>query len=154
VVELLTLLAASYDHVVIDTPNRMSARLLAALDLSDHHVLVTAPSYPALKSLRVVLDVLDVVRRPGNARSIVLNHADAAGALLDAEIESLLRAPVEVHLPSSADVLGSINNRVPIASSDPDHPTVVALRAFAETRLSLPREPATIPSARTFGRRP
>jgi len=79
--DLLERLRHRYDYVVIDTPSQFSEHVLAALDASHHHVLLTTPEVPALKNLRLTLDMLDLLSYSRDARSIVFNRSDAHGGL-------------------------------------------------------------------------
>jgi pilus assembly protein CpaE len=133
--ELLASLRSSYDFVVVDTPKRMSSRVQAALDISNHHLLLCTPAAPALRSLRRTIDILDLLCIPQAQRSVVLNHADTPGALSNAVVTGLVRSAVAGCLPDSPDVMVSINQRTPLAVGDPAHPYVQAVRDFAMTRL-------------------
>jgi pilus assembly protein CpaE len=135
--ELLAALRSRYDYVVVDTPSLLSSRVLAALDSSDHHVLLTNLEFPALERVRLTMDVLDQIRHRGVATSIVLNRADADGTLTDTEIDNIVRSPIAARLPHSPAVGASINQREPLAISDADHPVVAAVRAFAVSHLGL-----------------
>ena len=73
--ELLTVLRGMFDYVVVDTPAQFSEHVLTAMDASAHHVLLTTPDVPALKNLRVTLDMLDMLSYPQQIRSIVLNRS-------------------------------------------------------------------------------
>src|SRR5262252_9797736 len=75
--ELLTVLRSIFDYVVVDTPAQFSEHVLIAMDSSDHHVLLTTPDVPALKNLRVTLDMLDLLSYPRDIRSVVANRADS-----------------------------------------------------------------------------
>ena len=66
-----------FDYVVVDTPAQFSEHVLTAMDVSAHHVLLTTPDVPALKNLRVTLDMLDLLSYPREIRSIVLNRSDS-----------------------------------------------------------------------------
>lgn len=134
--ELLAALQSQYDYVVIDTPAEMSSRVLAAVDSSEHHVVLTTPEIPSVFKGRLALDMLDLLADHATARAVVINGADAEGSLGQAEIERVLRTPVAAFLPSSARVGMSINERVPLASSHPEHPFIQAIREFAMTRLT------------------
>lgn len=133
--ELLTLLRSRYDYVVVDTPQRLSAPVQAAVDVSTHHVLVGTPASPALHSLRRMVDILDLLCIPQARRSVVLNHADTPRTLSDEVVSGIVRTAVAGRLPDSPEVLASINQRLPLALSTPAHPYVRALRAFAATQL-------------------
>jgi pilus assembly protein CpaE len=148
--ELLVALRSRYDYVVIDTPGLLSSRVLAALDTSDHHVLLTTVEFPALKRARLTVDMLTLLAQRGPATSIVLNRADAEGTLSDAQIDEIVRSPIAARLPFSPAVGISINKQAPLAVSDPDHPVVVAIRDFAVTHLAMPRRTALTPPASAY----
>lgn len=133
---LLDRLRDVYDYVVVDTPSRFSEHVLAALDLSDHHVLVTNPEIPALKSLRLTLDMMDLLGYPHDRRTIVYNKADPSAGLADSEVASVLHAPIATDVPASRDVPASINAGVPLMESRPDHQVSAAIRAFATGYLA------------------
>ena len=133
--ELLTVLPTIYDDVVVDTPARFSTHVLAALDLSHHHVLLATPEHPTLNALRRTLDSLNLLAYQRRSRSIIINRSDARAGLDDAGVEQVLRCPVDVHVPASHDVPASINVGVPLAASDPDHPVSQAVRRFVEECL-------------------
>ena len=61
VARLLSLFAEQYDYVVIDTPPAFTEHVLAAFDASDGYVLLATLDIPALKNLRLTLDMLDLL---------------------------------------------------------------------------------------------
>lgn len=138
---LLTVLPAMYDYIVIDTPTGVPTHVLAAIDHAHHHVLITLPDVPALKSLRLLLDVLDVVSQRHVLRSIVVNCTDPHIALTAAQVEELVRSPIAGRVPFSWDVPASINDGVPILTGQLDHPVGTAIRDFAQTRIGAGAEP-------------
>jgi pilus assembly protein CpaE len=133
--DLLLLLRTRYAYVVIDTPSQFSPHVLAALDASDYHVLLTNPEIPSLKNLRLTLDMLDLLHYPRERRSIVFNRADSAAGLSAAEVEKTINSPIAIQVPASRDVPASINSGVPIVQAKPDHPVSAAIRRFAIERL-------------------
>ena len=146
--ELLTALQARYDFVVIDTPTRMSSLVQAAIDVSDHHVIVTTPQFPAMRSLRRTLDILDLLGTRNTRRTIVLNHADAVGGLSETQVSRFVRAKVAGRIPTSRDAFSSINAHTPLAVSDPQHAVVDAISDFAKAHLMPTYDTSLIPSAR------
>lgn len=129
--ELLALLPALYDYVVIDAPEQFSCHVLAALDSSHHQVLLSTPERPALKSLRRTLDIFDLLAYDPRLRSIVINQADTRLGLTGEEIVRMTRSPIAAQVPYIWDVPASINGGVPLAASNPDHPVSQAIRDFA-----------------------
>jgi pilus assembly protein CpaE len=135
IVELLAVLPSIYDYIVVDTPAQIAGVVLAALDCSDHLVLVTTPVLRDLKNVRQTLDTLDLLAYDRNARSIVVNRSDASIDLGTKDIENVLKAPISGRIPPSFDVPASINDGVPLVSAQPDHPFSSAVREFAEARI-------------------
>lgn len=149
--ELLTVLRGMFDYVVVDTPAQFSEHVLTAMDNSAHHVLLTTPDVPALKNLRVTLDMLDLLSYPRNIRSVVVNRADSKVGLSSEDVERVVRCPIAAHVPSSRAVPISINNGTPITVATPGHPVSQAIIAFARQRLVVAA--AKEPAPRRLGRR-
>jgi Flp pilus assembly CpaE family ATPase len=146
--ELLAVLRTMFDYVVVDTPPHLSEHVLTALDASAHHVLLTTPDVPALKNLRVVLDVLDMLSYPPEIRSVVLNRAESKLRLSKEDVERVIRAPVVAQIPASRAVSISVNKGTPITLASPGHAVSKAITAFARQRLL----PAPAPRGGRFGR--
>jgi Flp pilus assembly CpaE family ATPase len=132
--ELLAVLRRMFDYVVVDTPPQINEHVLTALDASAHHVLLTTPDVPALKNLRVVLDVLDMLSYPAEIRSLVLNRADAKLLSLE-DVERVLGSPITAQIPASRAVPISINNGIPITVGSPGHAVSQAITKLAQERL-------------------
>ncbi len=140
--ELLRVLRGMFDYVVVDTPAQFNEHVLAALDASHLHVLLTTPDVAALKNLRLSLDMLDLLSYDRGSRAVLLNRADAKVGLSIADIERVVRSPLAERVPSSRDVPASINRGVPLAAESPKHPVSMAVRRFAERCVSTAPAPA------------
>jgi Flp pilus assembly CpaE family ATPase len=152
--ELLSVLRGMFDYVVVDTPPQLSEHVLTALDASAHHVLIATPDLPALKNLRLTLDILDVLSYPREIRTVVLNRSDSKVGLTSQDAENAARCPIAGHIPSSRAVPISINDGVPITLADPGHQVSQAITRFAEQWLLPPPEPARRGLFRSRERRP
>jgi pilus assembly protein CpaE len=133
---LLNALSKQYDYVVVDTPSQLSEHVLAALDVSDYHVLITTPELPSLKNLRLSLDTLEMLGYSRESRSVVLNRADSNVGLSVAEVERVAKTAVAARVPSSADVPTSINRGTPLAAAQPDHRVSLAIRRLAAEKFA------------------
>jgi pilus assembly protein CpaE len=133
---LLNALSKLYDYVVVDTPSQLSEHVLAALDVSDYHVLITTPELPSLKNLRLSLDTLDMLGYSRDSRAVVLNRSDSNVGLSVAEVERVAKTPLAVRVPSSADVPTSINRGTPLAAAQPDHRVSLAIRRLAAEKFA------------------
>jgi Flp pilus assembly CpaE family ATPase len=150
--ELLAVLRGMYDFVVVDTPAQFSEHVLTAMDISSQLVLLTTPDVPALKNLRVTLDMLDLLSYPRQIRSIVVNRADSKVGISLEHVERVVRSPISAHIPSSRAVPISINRGVPITLESPSHPVSQAIAKFAQQRL-LGAPPVRRSVGRTRGKR-
>jgi pilus assembly protein CpaE len=139
--ELLTVLRTMFDYVIVDSAAYLNEYVLTAMDLSAHHVLLTTPDIPAVKNLRVTLDMLDLLRYPQAIRSVVVNGANAKSGLSTEDIERALRCPIAAQVPWSDAVRTCVNNGTPITVAHPSHPVSQAFTALARERL--PGLPAT-----------
>ncbi|RDI30776.1 AAA family ATPase [Lentzea flaviverrucosa] len=148
--ELLDVLPRMFDFVVVDTPSAFSEHVLAAMDASHHHVLLTTPDVPALKNLRVTLDMLDLLSYAHDIRSVVLNRSDAKVGLSMDDIDRVVRSEIRAHVPSSRDVPISVNKGNPIVLDLPRHPVSEAISRFAREHVLAEPVAAARPSKRWF----
>lgn len=150
VIELVAVLKSMYDHVVIDTPPAFTEHVLAAFDLSDRYLLLATLDIPALKNLRLTLDMLDLLGYPREGCQVVLNRSDSKVGLTVADVEQTLKTKISALIPSSRAVPASINKGVPLVVEDPSHPVSVAIRGLA-VRVR-PAHHDTSPTAESTGR--
>jgi pilus assembly protein CpaE len=151
IADLVLHLRSRYQYVVIDTPTQLSEHVLEALDAADHHVLITTPEIPALKSMRLALDTLDLLSYRSATRTIVLNRSDPSVGLTTAEAEGAICSRITALIPASPAVSVSINIGVPIALAEPNHPVSMAIRDLAERAIT--GVPVTTDRRRRFGRK-
>ena len=133
--ELLAVLRGMYDYIVVDTPAQFSEHVLTAIDVSSQLVLLTTPDVPALKNLRVALDMLDLLSYPRQIRSVVVNRSDSKVGLSLEHVERVVRCPISAYIPSSRAVPISINKGVPITLETPGHPVSQAVAKLVQQRL-------------------
>lgn len=141
--DLLDVLTASYDFVVVDTPPAFTEQVLAAFDRTDHFVLPATLDVPSVKNLKLTLETLDLLSYPRERRHVALNRSDAKVGLSAADVEKTLRTPIALHIPSSRAVPSSMNRGVPITLDEPGHAVSRKIRAFAEAVLVPQATPTT-----------
>jgi pilus assembly protein CpaE len=143
--QLLEAVRAEVDYLVVDTSRHLDDHTLAALEAADQVYLVVTPEIPALKNLKIAIETLGELGFPRDRLRLVLNRADSKVGLSVAEIEKTARLPVLVQIPSSRDVVASVNRGVPIVQEDPKHAVSQAIRELAERHVAtgnLAAEPA------------
>jgi pilus assembly protein CpaE len=131
VAELVRVLRRMYDFVVIDTPPAFSEHVLAAFDASDCYVLLATLDIPALKNLRLTLEMLELLGYPQASWLVTLNRSDSKVGLGIDEVERTLRVPIAVQIPSSRAVPASVNRGVPLVLDEPAHAVSQAIRQLA-----------------------
>jgi MinD-like ATPase involved in chromosome partitioning or flagellar assembly len=152
--ELLANLPSIYDYVVVDTPAGLTAHVLAALDLSHHHVLLTTPVRPALRRLRQTLDMLDLLSYGRALRFVVLNGADSHLGLTMDDIQHAIRTRITAKLPSSQHIPASINRGVPVSLAKPEHAYTRTLTRFVERHVIADGHWTRIADSSNCGRDP
>ena len=73
--QALDRLRAQSDYVVVDAPASFSQQVLAALDVADAVVIVTAAHLPSLKATKESLEVLEKLSFPRERSILVVNSA-------------------------------------------------------------------------------
>jgi pilus assembly protein CpaE len=135
VVELLRVLKRMYDYIVIDTPPAFTEHVLASFDVSDVYILLATLDIPALKNLRLTLDMLDVLGYPRESWQVVLNRSDSRVGLSVDDVTRTLKVPLATQIPSSRSVSASINKGVPIVLDEPRHPVSAAIKQLVERHI-------------------
>lgn len=141
IVELLDVARPLYDYIVVDTPSVVTDQVLAALDMSDWFIPIVTPDLPTLKSVRLTSEMFDLLDYPKDKRLLVFNRANTQVGLSPAEVELAVGMPFAVQVPSSRDVIVSVNQGEPIAMTDPLHPVSRAIRDLADRVAGIDTTP-------------
>jgi pilus assembly protein CpaE len=128
---ILATLKQSFDYIVVDTPPAFDDHVLQAFDESDLLLLLLTPDMPALKNLKITLEMLDLLNYPREKCRVVLNRAGAKVGLSASDVEKTLKSTIFATIPSSHEVPASINRGEPIVTSMPRHPVSQAVLAMA-----------------------
>lgn len=151
---VLQVLKSMFDVVLVDTSGAFDDYALAAFDHSDLLILVGTLDIPALKSLRLATDTLDLLNIPRSHWRLVLNRADANVGLSPKEFEETLGLEIAVSMESSRDVLASVNRGEVIVRSNPRHPVSQSLQALAKSLLDVPATTETKSPSRSHAHEP
>jgi pilus assembly protein CpaE len=117
---ILTLLRKSFDYVFVDTWSSFQERVLTVLDTADRIVLLTTLEMPAIKNVRLFLDVAELLQYPRGKIILVANHADARTGIPVREVSRNLRFDVSATIGTDNQaVTNSVNRGVPLVLADP-----------------------------------
>jgi pilus assembly protein CpaE len=118
---ILGLLRSHYDYVVIDTRPSFDDAMLAVLDLSDQIVALTTLEMPAVKNIRLFLEVAEALGYPPGKLMLVLNRADSAGGIRVEDIEQSIRFKVAASIVNAGQLMtAAVNQGVPVVMSNRD----------------------------------
>jgi pilus assembly protein CpaE len=131
VTKVLQVLKTAFEVIVVDTSPAFDDLGLSAFDLSDYLVLVGTLDIPALKNLKMATGTLDLLSMPRSQWRLVLNRADGKVGLTPAEFEKTLGLTISASIPTSRDVLASVNRGETLVASQPRHPVSVAITDLA-----------------------
>jgi pilus assembly protein CpaE len=114
---IIELVRALHPLTIIDTPSMFTEHLLTTLDASDRIVLVGSMDVPSVKNLRLALSTLQQLGHPREHVHVVMNRSDSKVGLRTADVERSLGTSVDVHIPSTRDVVVSVNQGKPLATT-------------------------------------
>jgi pilus assembly protein CpaE len=127
-----------FDYVIVDTKGFLCDLVLSILDMSDRVLLVATPDIPAIKSIRLFSDVVNVLRYPNERTCLIINKADKKSALDVQDIEAVIKLPVVARLPTDdPNVDYAANEGVPFVLEYPKSPLA---KGFSELAAWLVEE--------------
>lgn len=120
---VLNLLKTSYDYVVVDTLASFEDTVLAVLDLADLILVLTTLEMPAIKNMKLFLEVAEALHYPPEKLMLVLNRADSTGGIQVGDIEQSIRFKVAANIVSAGQLMtAAVNQGVPVVLSHRDSP--------------------------------
>ncbi len=121
VTRALGVLGAQFRYVIFDLGATLDDKVLAALELSDHIVLIATPELASMHDTRQVLELATrVLNIPAGRIHIVLNHRSPDSAISRKVVEEVLRRPLaaEFRYYGAAPEMAGLEGRLQV-KSDP-----------------------------------
>jgi pilus assembly protein CpaE len=118
------------DYVVIDAPASFSQQVLAAMDVADGVVIVTAAHLPSLKATKQALEVLEKLSYPQERTVLVVNRTSAAGVEMDHVARFFNRKP-DIVVPYTQACDDAADRGRPLAVLHPDSAAAKVIRDLA-----------------------
>jgi MinD-like ATPase involved in chromosome partitioning or flagellar assembly/CheY-like chemotaxis protein len=129
----IEILKGAFDHVIVDCSSRMDDITLEALENADRILMVTDLNLPAVKDAKLALRVMEHLGISRERMHLVLNRCDAPSDVSVDQLESNLKFPVTVQLPSQGKlVLVSIQKGESTVKLYPNSPLGQRFRQLAE----------------------
>jgi pilus assembly protein CpaE len=102
--ELLRLLRATHDVVIVDTPPSFSPEVIAAIDLASHLCMVGTLDALALKDSKLGMETLELMGHKGAKVRFVLNRANGGGGITRADAEAVLGRKPDAFVPEDREI--------------------------------------------------
>ncbi|MHB0878943.1 MAG: AAA family ATPase, partial [Anaerolineae bacterium] len=130
---ILDALRQAFDFVVVDGGHAVNDATLAAIDETDELLLMTTPDIPSIKSVRLMLEVLDALDVPEDKRKLVISQAGRRYGVKVEDVERSLAAKSYAALPyDDAGPLLAANQGRPLFEIDPETPLCRAIMQLAK----------------------
>jgi pilus assembly protein CpaE len=129
---VVSIMTGVFDVIVIDTRPSFDELNLALFDIADAILLVVTMDMTAIKDARQFVEVTDLLGYPPDRVRLVLNRTNQYSGIPEKEIGDSLRRPLWASIPDEpGPVLRSINEGVPIVSTQGDNKVAVELNRMA-----------------------
>lgn len=120
--KLVSQLADRYDFTVVDTSTAMNDLAVTLFDIADRIILVATPTLPAIKNVRLVLDLWDALEYPPEKVVFVLNRMQnerERGRISAQAIENNLKRAVNMQIPiAEREMINAVNRGTPLVTGD------------------------------------
>ena len=141
---LMEKIESQNDFVIIDTSHDFSDMTIQMLSISDTILLVMAPEMASLRTTVSAMEIYDRLGISLDKVKIALNNNSSNPAIKQAQLEKVLKRPIDFVLPFEAgEVNRAINFGQPFILTNPDLPICLVLEKMAyalstETHKALP----------------
>ena len=130
--QLLEKLKVHNEFILVDTSHDFSDMTIQMLSMSDSILLVMAPEMASLRTSLSALEIYDRLGIPMDKVKIALNNNSSSPAIKQAQLERVLKHPIEFVLPFEAgEVNRALNFGQPFILNNPDLPICLNLEKMA-----------------------
>lgn len=149
--KILDYLRRMYSYVIVDTTTALSDITLTAIDEADVIVLLTSQDIPAIKNVRLFLNLTDAMAVNRKRFVFVLNKYDKRIEIAPERISANIKQDVVAVIPLDERVILSVNRGVPVLLIDKARPISRALLSLSEVirqrllELETQEEPVPTP---------
>jgi pilus assembly protein CpaE len=136
--DVYSLLRATNDFVVVDTPPGFMPEVITSIDASTHVCLVGMLDSLSLKNTKLGLETLELMGYERDRIRMVLNRADTNVGVTHEDVTAIVGRPADVLVPSHRDVVRSVNEGSPVVISRPRSDAAKAFRSLAGFYVGAP----------------
>lgn len=151
--KMLSYLATLYSYVVIDTASYLTDPVQAALELSDHIVLVTTQEIPSIKSCNLFLNLANDSGLRDRI-TFVMNRFDKRITITPEKVSESLHLPINCVIPIEEKIVtNSINRGLPFVEENRTYPISKLILSLAETFQPKPDQSDAVVERSIFSRK-
>ncbi len=118
--------------LVIDTNSQISDQTLAIFDIADYILVGTTPELTAVKSAKLLLDLLRELKFAPERMGVVINHANISGGIPTEQIKTVLKVNQLFHVPYDPQMPVATNRGESIYIRKNDAPSAQALTTISQ----------------------
>jgi len=147
---LMERIKSQVEFVVVDTSHDFSDMTIQMLTMSSTILLIMAPEMASLRTTMSAIEIYDRLGIPLDKVKIALNNNSSNPAIKQAQLEKVLKRPVDFVLPYEAgEVNRALNFGQPFILNNPDLPICLILEkmAYQLSDDSYKALPPAVPSA-------
>ncbi len=117
--KILRYLRRMFSYVIVDTSSTLTDTVLSALDEMDVMALITTQDIPSIKSARIFLDLIDVMKIDRRRVLLVMNRFDRRINITPERVGENFKHTVSAVIPLAPSVVvPSVNRGVPFMLKD------------------------------------
>lgn len=132
---IYSILRATHDYVVVDTPPAFTPEVIATIDASSDVCVVGMLDALSLKDTKIGLETLGLMGFDPSRITLVLNRADTSVGISQGDVETILGRKPDVLVPSDRAIPRAITDATPIVTASPKSGAAQAFRSLADTYL-------------------
>ena len=132
--QIITLLRANFDYIIIDTNESLNEFSLKALDEADSILTVLTVDLPCIYNARRCLDIFKRMEYDQDKLLIVVNRYNSNNGVALDQLQKSIDYPIFWKVPNEdyATVIGSINQGVPMSTISPRSKASQNIKKLAE----------------------
>lgn len=125
-------LKTGYNVVLVDTTPQLTDVTLAVLETAGYILVVTTPELPAIKSVKLFLELAEQLEFDMSRLFVVINRADLPGGIPPAQIEKVLQLKHTFRIPNDAKLHFALNRGASVCLTEPSAASSTAIVALAK----------------------
>jgi pilus assembly protein CpaE len=130
--DIYSVLRATYDYVVIDTPPGFTPEVIATIDSASDVCLVGMLDSLSLKNTKLGLETLDLMGFDSDHLQLVLNRAGSRVGITAEDVRSVIGRNPDVLIPSDREIPRAVNEGQPIVVAKPSSEAAKSFSQLAD----------------------